>query len=71
MGRVPGSLKALLTNALDYAGLYPPAGLPLNTVIAKFGRYLDSEQSWMLNRLVLPATKLTEARVREGWRVTL
>ena len=71
MARVAGSLKALLSNVIDYAGLYPPAGLPLNTVVAKFQRYLDSDQSWMLNRLVLPAAKFTEARVREGWRVTL
>jgi hypothetical protein len=71
MARVAGSLKALLSNLIDYAGLYPPAGLPLNTVVAKFQRYLDSDQSWMLNRLVLPAAKLTEARVRPGWRVTL
>jgi len=33
--------------------------------------YLASPENWMLNRLVLPAAKLPEARLRDNWRVTL
>jgi len=65
------SARALLTNLIDYAGLYPPAALPLPAVIQNYERYLASPESWMLNRLVLPATKLNEVSLRENWRITL
>jgi len=65
------SLRALVSNLIDYAGLYPPAGLPLEEVLARYGRYRSSPECWMLNRLVLPASKLAEARLEDGWRVTL
>jgi hypothetical protein len=71
MANVPASLKALLANLIDYAGLYPPAGLPLAEVTAKYESYRASKESWMLNRLVLPAARLSEAGLKEGWRVTL
>src|SRR5579864_489573 len=65
------SLRALLANLIDYAGLYPPAGLPLATVIENYQRYLTSPDRWILNRLVLPAAKLDEVRLGGEWRVTL
>jgi hypothetical protein len=71
VGRIPGSLRALLSNLIDYAGLYPPAGLSLARTAENYERYLASPESWILNRLVLPAAKLREAPVRAGWRVTL
>ena len=64
------SLRALLSHLIDYAGLYPPAGLPLEEVLERYRRYQVSPESWMLNRLVLPAAKLGEVRLEEGWRVT-
>ena len=71
MARVPGSLKALLAYLIDYAGLYPPAALPLGDVVANYALYRDSADSWLLNRLVLPMAKLSETPVEGGWRVTL
>ena len=71
MPRIPDSLHALLANLIDYAGLYPPAGLALPAVLENYEAYLASPQSWMLNRLVLPAAKLPDARLRDNWRVTL
>ncbi|MGO4879804.1 MAG: hypothetical protein ACLP59_03160 [Bryobacteraceae bacterium] len=71
MPRIPDSLRALLANLIDYAGLYPPAGLPLPRVLENYETYRASADSWMLNRLVLPAAKLQEARLGDGWRVTL
>jgi hypothetical protein len=66
-----GSLRALLTQLIDYAGLYPPAGLPLPAVAENYSRYLTSPESWMLNRLVLPQAKLKEVSLEANWRVTL
>ena len=71
MPSIPESLRALLANLIDYAGLYPPAALSLREVGEKYDAYRRSPESWMLNRLVLPASRLTEAEVCEEWRVTL
>ena len=71
MARIPGSVRALLTNLIDYAGLYPPAALPLTNVTGNYERYLHSLESWILNRLVLPAAKLAETQLGENWRVSL
>ena len=46
---------------IDYAGLYPPASLPLDDVIRRYGRYRSDPTSWMLGRLILPANRLGEA----------
>ncbi|HUO31192.1 MAG TPA: hypothetical protein VMU80_18355 [Bryobacteraceae bacterium] len=71
MARIPDSLRALLENLIDYAGLYPPAGLPIAEVLENYQSYRESPAGWMLNRLVLPAAKLPDAPLRDGWRVTL
>ena len=71
MRPIPASLRALLANLIDYAGLYPPASLPLAIVVERYRGFRASPESWILNRLVLPAAKLAEARLEAGWRVTL
>jgi hypothetical protein len=68
---VAASLRALLTHLIDYAGLYPPAGLPLPAVAENYSRYLASPESWILNRLVLPQAKLNEVQLQTNWKVTL
>ena len=65
------SLAALLHHLIDYAGLYPPAGLPLEQAAGDYKRYLASPESWILKRLVLPISALREARLEDNWRVTL
>src|ERR1039458_8101188 len=71
MPRMPDSLRALLVNLIDYAGLCPPAGLALPAGLENYETYLASPESWMLNRLVLPAAKLPEVPLGDNWRVTL
>ena len=71
MPHVIGSLRALLSNLIDYAGLYPPASLPLDQVSQNYERYLGARESWILNRLVLPAAKLPEVQLGDSWRVSL
>jgi hypothetical protein len=65
------SLRALLAKVVDYAGLYPPASLPLPEVEKNYECYLQSAEAWMLNRLVLPMGKLGELKPGEHWRVAL
>jgi len=63
------SLRVLLTHLIDYAGLYPPASLPIAEVAARYESYAASADGWILNRLVLPAAHLAE--VKPSWRVAL
>jgi hypothetical protein len=65
------ALHALLENLIDYAGLYPPASLPLPEVLQNYDRYLASPDAWILNRLVLPFAKLHQVQLGPNWRVTL
>ncbi len=54
------SLRALLTGLIDYAGLFPPAQLPMDRSIENYVRYLKDADSWMLGRFICPAAKLVE-----------
>ena len=66
------SLKALLAKLIDYAGLYPPAALPLDRTLANYRGYLASPDSWILNRLVLPSSLLAGALAAEpGLHISL
>jgi hypothetical protein len=71
MIRTPGSLRSLLANLIDYAGLFPPASLPLPIAAERYQCFLSSPESWMLNRLVLPAARLAAVPPAENWRITL
>jgi hypothetical protein len=55
----PG-LKALLSGLIDYAGLFPPAKLPLPEAVRNYTRYRACADSWMLGRFVCPASRLDE-----------
>ena len=54
------AIHNLVERVVDYAGLFPPAGLPLPDVIQNYAGYLKSDFSWMLGRLVVPAGRLNE-----------
>jgi hypothetical protein len=56
------SLRALLTNVIDYAGLFPPASLSLDQSIRNYARYLAQDDRWMLGRFICPAARLQELR---------
>jgi len=54
-------LRAALIGLVDYAGLFPPAGLGLARVLGNHASYADGPDRWMLGRLVLPVGRLDEA----------
>lgn len=54
------SLRMLLTGIIDYAGLFPPARLPLDQAIRNYARYRQEPDRWMLGRFVCPAAHLAE-----------
>jgi hypothetical protein len=54
------TLRALLTELIDYAGLFPPAGLDMPRAVANYASYLRGDDAWALGRFVLPASRLDE-----------
>ena len=57
----PASLRALLGNSLDYAGLFPPANVALEPALRNQAAYLVGADAWMLGAFVLPVTQFTAA----------
>ncbi len=54
------SRKALLEGLIDYAGLFPPASLPLAEALTNEQRYRAGTEAWMLGRFICPAARLKE-----------
>ena len=55
------SLRALLAQSIDYAGLFPPATLSLETAMNNHAEYVRTTDAWMLGAFVLPIAKFDEA----------
>ncbi len=54
------SVRLLLTEIVDYAGLFPPAKLDMDPVVRNYGAYLCSKDQWMLGRVIIPVARLDE-----------
>lgn len=54
------AVRALMTGLVDYAGLFPPAGLDMFTAVRRYRGYLTGEDRWALGKFVVPAARLTE-----------
>jgi hypothetical protein len=55
-------IRALLTGAIDYAGLFPPAELSMSEALRNYAAYLESSDAWALGRFVVPAAGIREMR---------
>ena len=54
------SLRTLLASLVDYAGLFPPAALPMEQALRNYDHYRRGEYAWALGRFVVPAARLGE-----------
>ena len=54
------AIRTLLTESIDYAGLFPPAGLDMATAVENYARYRREPASWALGRFVVPVSRLHE-----------
>ena len=45
---------------VDYAGLFPPAALPMEGAVRRYAAHLASPDAWMLGRFVVPVERLGE-----------
>lgn len=58
--RLPASVRTLLTEAIDYAGLFPPAALRTPDAVAEYQRHRAEPDRWALGRFVVPAARIEE-----------
>jgi hypothetical protein len=56
------SLHALLRGSIDYAGLFPPARLPLKTAVRNYAGYRFGSDHWLLGQFVCPSERLQELK---------
>jgi hypothetical protein len=54
------TLQALVAGVVDYAGLFPPAALPMREAVALYVEYLAAPEAWALGRFVVPVSRLDE-----------
>jgi hypothetical protein len=52
------SFRKFMTRLIDYAGLFPPARLPLEEALKNYLSYQNSDDAWMLARFIIPAQQL-------------
>lgn len=74
--------RTLLSHAIDYAGLFPPAALGMREAVASYASYLGGPDAWALGRFVVTAQRLPEFEeaaapllprggTREPWRLAV
>jgi hypothetical protein len=59
-------LRLLLEHSIDYAGLFPPAGLAIQPALENYARYRAGPNAWALGRFVVPAARLDELETAAG-----
>lgn len=57
---MPPTLRTLLARLIDYAGLFPPAGLEMAAAVRNYADYRAGPDAWALGRLIVPAARLDE-----------
>lgn len=60
VGEVRASARALFAALIDYAGLFPPAQLPMPAAVHNYAHYQDIPFSWIVGRFIVPASRLEE-----------
>ena len=64
------SLYRFLNKIIDYAGLFPPAELPLDQAVENYSEYRKSELNWMLSRFIIPAELIPELKAYKDSFIT-
>lgn len=54
------AVRSLLKSLIDYAGLFPPAGLDMETAVRNYGGYRRGDDRWALGKFIVPASRLAE-----------
>jgi hypothetical protein len=59
---VSDSLRILLTQSIDYAGMFPPCSLALEKALSNQAAYVRSADAWMLGAFVLSVAEFDAAK---------
>ncbi len=59
-------VRALLSGAIDYAGLFPPARLDMAAAVAEYLAHRASPDAWALGRFVVPVSGLEAFAAETG-----
>ncbi len=54
------SIRALLSEIVDYAGLFPPSAVSMPEAVINYATYKNSNYNWMLGRFVVSVKRLDE-----------
>ena len=54
------SLQKIMNGLIDYAGLFPPAKLPLDQAITEYISHFSDQKKWMLGRFIIPISQLND-----------
>jgi hypothetical protein len=60
------AIHTLLRGSIDYAGLFPPAGLDMATAMTNYARYRAGPSAWALGRFIVPVSRLPELEAHES-----
>lgn len=60
------AIHTLLRQSIDYAGLFPPAGLGMSAAVDNYLRYRAGSEAWALGRFIVPAARLAEFEEAAG-----
>jgi hypothetical protein len=54
------AVRTLLQSLIDYAGLFPPAGLDMEAAVRNYASYRKGDDRWALGKFIVPASRLAE-----------
>ncbi len=57
------ALRAFMNGLVDYAGLFPPATLDMETAVKQYAGFRGQAEAWMLGRFIVQADRLPELAV--------
>jgi len=75
---IPDAGRVLFTNLIDYAGLFPPASLDIDTAVAEYRRVRSGGDAWIAGRFLCSASRLDDLATalvmtmrhgEEPWRI--
>ena len=54
------TIETLMTGLIDYAGLFPPSKLPMETAVENYAKYLRGDHEQFLSRFICTTSRLEE-----------